>query len=112
VPANATEGEAKIVVPRASAVRDVEAALEHYRTEVSEKIALGFVTSLERGYRHIGRHPASGSSRFSHELNIPGLRSWPLRDYPYIVFYIERQECIDVWRVLHGQRDIPGWLRD
>ena len=45
-----------------------------------------------------------------HELNLPGLRSWPLTHYPYLVFYLERADHVDVWRVLHGQRDIPGSL--
>jgi toxin ParE1/3/4 len=43
-------------------------------------------------------------------LNIPGLRSWPLTRYPYLVFYIERDNHIDVWRVLQSQRDIAKWL--
>ena len=43
---------------------------------------------------------------------MPGLRSWPLAWYPQLVFYIERLEHIDVWRVLHGQRDIPGWMHE
>lgn len=104
--------KAKIVVPRTLAVRDVETALEHYRSEASEAVALGFVAAIERAYSHIGHHPGSASSRLSHELNLPALRAWPVRDYPYIVFYVEREESIDVWRVLHGQRDIPGWLRE
>ena len=29
-----------------------------------------------------------------------------------LVFYVERPEHIDVWRVLHGQRDIPAWMQD
>jgi hypothetical protein len=33
---------------------------------------------------------------------------WPR--YPYLVFYVERSDHIDIWRVLHGQRDIPAWL--
>ena len=45
-------------------------------------------------------------------LNIPGLRSWPLTRYPHLVFYMEREDHIDVWRVLHGVRDIPAWLVD
>jgi toxin ParE1/3/4 len=100
----------KVVVPRELAARDIEAAIDHYRTEASPDVALGFIEALRKGYRHISRHPASGSGRFSHELNIPGLRSWPLEVYPYVVFYIEREDSIDVWRVLHGQRDIPVWI--
>lgn len=100
----------KAVIPRALAIRDVEAAIDYYLKEGSGKVAFAFVESLRQGYAHIGRHPSGGSTRLSHELNLPGLRSWPLQDYPYIIFYVEREECIDVWRVLHGQRDIPAWL--
>jgi len=42
----------------------------------------------------------------------PGLRFWRLKKYPHLVFYIERDNHIDVWRVLHGARDIPGWMQD
>jgi toxin ParE1/3/4 len=27
------------------------------------------------------------------------------------VFYVEHATRIDVWRVLHGRRDIAGWLQ-
>ena len=70
------------------------------------------IDSLEKAYLHIGRHPASGSPRHAHELNLPDLRFWPVPDYPYVVFYIENEEHIDVWRVLHGQRDIPAWMAE
>ena len=48
----------------------------------------------------------------AHELNLPGLRVWQLARYPHLVFYMERPDHIDVWRVLHGQRDIPAWMKD
>lgn len=101
----------KPVVPRARARRDVEAAVEAYLNEAGEAVALGFVAALERAYRHLARHPGSGSGRYAHELDLPGLRVWPLRLYPYLVFYVERRTEIDVWRVLHAERDIPAWLR-
>ena len=31
---------------------------------------------------------------------------------PYLVFYVERPDHIDVWRVLHSQRDIPAWMQE
>jgi toxin ParE1/3/4 len=67
-------------------------------------------SALEQAYTHIGRHPASGSPRYTHELNLPGLRCWPLKHYLQLVFYVERTDHIDVWRVLHGQRDTPAWM--
>jgi toxin ParE1/3/4 len=101
----------KPVVPREIANRDVDAAIAHYLSEVDERVALGFVDALERAYRHIGRHPESGSARYGAELKLPTLRSWPLKRFPYIVFYVEGMETIDVWRVLHGARDIPDWMQ-
>lgn len=102
----------KPVVPRKLANRDADGAIDHYLAEAGEKAALGFVDELERAYGHVGRHAATGSPRYAHELNLPGLRCWPLRRYPYMIFYMERSDCIDVWRILHDKRDIPAWLQD
>ena len=101
---------AKPVIPRELANRDVDETIAHYLREDARPAALGFIEALEQAYAHIGRHPATGSPRYSHELDLPGLRSWPLTRYPHLVFYIERSDHIDVWRVLHGRRDIPAWL--
>ena len=46
------------------------------------------------------------------ELNLPGLRSQKLKRYPYLVFFMAREDHVDVWRILHAQRDIPSWLQD
>jgi toxin ParE1/3/4 len=102
----------KSVVPREQANRDVDEAIAHYLDEHAGKAALGFIDALERAYIQISRHPAIGSSRYAHELNLLGLRSWRLNRFPYLVFYVEQQDHIDVWRVLQGQRDIPTWLQD
>lgn len=101
---------AKPVIPRAAAERDVEDALAYYLNQGARQAALGFIDALERAYGRIGANPASGSPRYAHELNLPGLRSCPLGRYPYVVFYVERDDHVDVWRVLHGQSDIPAWM--
>ncbi|MGQ7956205.1 type II toxin-antitoxin system RelE/ParE family toxin [Pseudomonas sp. SP16.1] len=100
----------KQVIPRELANRDVDSAIAYYLEEQAENAALGFIDALERAYKQISRHPASGSTRHAHELDLPGLRSWPLQRYPYLVFYVEQEAHIDVWRVLHEARDIPAWL--
>ena len=102
----------KPIVPRGEANRDVEEAIDHYLSERAEHAASGFIDGLEKAYAHLARHPGTGSPRYAHALNIPGLRSWPLIRYPYLVFFMEREDHIDVWRVLHAQRDIPAWLAD
>ena len=104
--------KAKVVLPREAASRDVEEAIDHYLREGAAKAALNFVDDLEKAYTHIGRQPASGSPRYAHELNLPGLRFWPLTRFPYLVFYFERDDYVDVWRVLQAKRDIPAWMNE
>ena len=104
--------KSKAIIPREQTNRDVDEAVAYYLTEANEAVALGFIDALERAYIHIARHPATGSPRYAHELNLPGLRTWSLTRYLHIVFYVERPDHIDVWRVLHGQRDIPAWMQE
>lgn len=104
--------KSKPVIPRELANRDVDGAIAYYLDEGADQAALSFIDALERAYTHIGRHPASGSPRYAHELNLPGLRFWPLTRFPHLVFYFEHTDHVDVWRVLHGQRDIPAWMHE
>lgn len=45
-------------------------------------------------------------------LQIDELRFWPVNGFPYLIFYVERDDRIEIWRVLHAQRDIPAWIAD
>ena len=98
------------VVLRERAGRDIDEAVEHYLAEAGEAVAPAFIKALEDARRRIGEPPASGSPRHAHELDLPGLRFLTIRKFPYLVFYVERETEIDVWRVLHGARDIPAWI--
>jgi toxin ParE1/3/4 len=100
----------KPVVLRTQAEQDIEEAIEYYVSEGAEQAALAFVDALEQAFTQIERHPAIASPRYAHELDLPGLRHWPVKRFPYLVFYVELDEHIDVWRVLHAQRDIPVWM--
>lgn len=91
--------KSKPVVPREQARQDVEDAVTCYLAEDAETAALGFIDALVQAYAHIGRHPATGSPQYAHELNLPGLRSWPLNRYPCLVVYVEHPDHVDVWRI-------------
>ena len=105
--------KAKHVVPRRLAQQDIDEAIRHdSEVDASAEAAQGLMDDLERSLFHISRNPGTGSNRYANELNLPSLKSWPLTRYPYLVFYVERPDHIDVWRVLHGQRDIPAWMRE
>ena len=95
---------------RALAADDIEAAVDHYRVAAGSETALDFVDALEAAIGHLRQYPNSGSLRFAFELEIPELRSWSLQKFPYLIFYVPQQDCIDIWRVLHARRDIPAYL--
>ena len=90
---------------------DVEQALDFYVVEAPH-VALSFLDALEKAYSHIQRNPGTGSLRYAHALDIPGLRFWPCKRFPQLVFYVERDDHIALIRVLHGSRDIPASFQD
>ena len=95
---------------RALAATDIEAAVAYYHDQASEKTALDLVDALEAALDHLRQHPLTGSLRFALELEIPGLRSWPLQRFPYLIFYMTDDDRVDIWRVLHARRDILAYL--
>ena len=102
----------KPIVPSQAAARDIQNAARHYRTTASAERAQEFIDALEEAYLHISRLPGSGSPRYGYALDVPDLRSWPVRGYPYLVLYAEREHSIDIYRVIHTARDIPASLTD
>lgn len=100
----------KPIIARAQANDDIDEIIAYYVGESAEQAALGFIDALQAAYAHRARNPATGSLRYAYALNLPGLRFWPLTHYPHLVCYVEQPDHIDVWRVLHGQRDIPVWM--
>lgn len=102
----------KPIVPRQLARSDVENALDYYAREAGAQTAINFVDALQSTYTLIAKHPASGSLRYAYELGLPDMRTVTLKAFTYIVFYLEQDDHVDIWRILHAKRDIPAWLRD
>lgn len=102
----------KPVAPRAAAKQDTQLIVSGYVGEAGVDVALNFIDALEDAYRVIGDNPAAGSPRYGLMLDIPGLRSWRVRGFPHLIFYVERTDLLDVWRILHGSRDVPATLVD
>jgi len=100
----------KRVILRDVADRDIEAATAFYVREAGQRVALRFLDELGRALAVIGDAPAIGSPRYADELAMPGLRTRLLRRFPFVIAYREDVDHVDVWRVLHARRDIPGQL--
>ncbi len=102
----------KTVVPRTRALADIDEALDHYAQEAGGEVALRFVDALQNAFERTGQSPGTGSPGWSHELGLPGLRTRRIQGFPWLVFYIELDTHIDVWRVLHTKRDIPASMTE
>ena len=101
----------KPIIPRALALQDVDDAVAYLVQQQATDTALKMIGSLEAAYTYISKNAATGSTRYAHALDLPGLRTWPLTGHPYLIFYVEQDAHIDVWRVLHMSRDIPEELQ-
>lgn len=93
---------------RSLASSDIDDAVTSLTKEAGALVAGEFVDALEQAVRHITRSPNSGTLRFAYELGIPELRAWGVKRFPYAIFYIPKDDRIDIWRVLHIRRDVPS----
>ncbi len=89
---------------------DLADALLNYEQQFAEQAIDGCLNALAKAYKQIGKFPKTGSPKAGNDLNLPGLRSWPLSKYPYLLFYTENHDQIDAWRLLHQKRDIEKSL--
>lgn len=100
----------KKLIRRALADADILAAIDYYTVNVPE-YTLALLDDIEQKYQHIQQFPASGSLRYAYDLSLPELRVWACHRFPYLIFYVEYESHIEVWRVLHIKRDIPNSLQ-
>ncbi len=102
----------KPVVPRVSAEDDLDRAYDHYLATAGIDVTIDFLHDFDRAVAHISRFPETGSPRYGFDPGLSGIRFWPMKSFPYLIFYIETEHQIDVWRVIHGRMDISTELND
>lgn len=100
----------KPIVRRAQVDSDLQQVIEYYQEHAPECTG-SFIDAIQKAFQHISEHSGTGSTRYAHELDLPDLWTWRCTGAPYLVFYVERTDVIDVWRVLHEHRDIPQSLQ-
>ena len=91
---------------------EVKAIALRYADEAGEPIARRFIQGFRAAVDHIRNNPAAGSPRFREATGIADLRVWPIRGFPYLVFYRDTADGPLILRILHASRDIPTTLRD
>ena len=92
------------------ALRDLQDARAYYQSNAPHVVG-AFALAVDAELLHLRRHAATGSPRYGLQLAWPGLRSWPVKQFPYVIFYIDQPEQTTVLRVLHQASDIPAHLQ-
>lgn len=102
----------KPVVPRVRAEDDLDRACDHYLSAAGTDVAVNFLHDFESAIELISNFPAMGSPKYGYEPSLAGIRFWPMKKFPFLIFYLETEQQIDVWRVMHGKMDITAELHD
>jgi toxin ParE1/3/4 len=98
----------RLVVQR-RAMRDLSDARAYYRQPAPHRVS-DFAQTMDLEFARLREHSGTGSRRYGLQVGISGLRNWPVKQFPYMIFYIERERHILVLRVLHQASDTPAHL--
>jgi toxin ParE1/3/4 len=102
----------KKAIIRPAATDDFDDIVDYYLGASGPALTTRFSEALNAAFDLIGRNPGIGSTRLGELGELPGLRAWPVRGFPHLIFYFERADHVDVWRILHGARDLGVVLSD
>ena len=73
-------------------------------------VAGNLVEASKKALDQLERDPGIGSPRMGQSLDIPGLRSWGISGFPLVWCYFERDNRLDVVRLLGERQDIAAIL--
>lgn len=93
-----------VIRPRASLDLDDHFA---YIAQTNLDTALRFFGAVRSTIAQIARNPQIGSIYSAESLRLSGLRKWAVKDFRrYLIFYVERDNYIEVVRILYGTQDL------
>lgn len=97
-----------IIRPKASQDLDDHFA---YIAENNLEAALQFFDLVRSTIAQLARMPGIGSLYSVENPCLQGLRKWAVKDFrKYLVFYFERDDAIEVVRILYAAQDISSIL--
>ena len=83
---------------------DLQNVFRYIRRD-EEAAAKRFLEAAYDTFEFLAVNPAAGRPRL--EFGFEGLRSWRIPGFRrYLVFYRELTNRVQIWRVLHGSRDL------
>ena len=102
----------KPAILRPQAQRDRQSEVRYYRKEAGSKVAVRLVNATNAALDQIEVEPGIGSPVLGKILDIPGLRTWRVTKFPLLWFYFERDDHLDVVRLLGERQDIAAILAE
>ncbi len=89
---------------------DLQTAARHIRQD-NPQAARAFVEAAYDSFDILARNPGIGRKRA--DLGFPEVRSWRIAGFRrYLIFYRELSDRVQIWRILHGARDLHKGLTD
>lgn len=89
---------------------DLQTAARFIRRD-NPQAARAFLEAAYNSFEFLARNPGVGRTRG--DLGFPEIRSWRIAGFRrYLIFYRELPDRVQIWRVLHGARDLHNTLSD
>ena len=99
---------AESVLRKPDVRRDLVDYAEHISRD-SLDAALRFLDAAESTFKFLAENREVGQLCRFPQPELAGLRVWPIERFGnYLVFYQPTDDGVEVWRVLHGARDIEA----
>jgi toxin ParE1/3/4 len=93
---------------RPRAREDRRAEVLYYLREAGAKAAANLVQAMSRALLELELNPAIGSPTLGKDLDIEGLRTWRVDGFPLSFWYLDRDDHIDVARLIGQRQDQRG----
>lgn len=97
---------------RPRAEEDLIERTGHYGGAGGSAVGERFFDASVRALDAVGEMPGIGSPRVGERADVPGLRRVPVEGFPCGWFYIERDDFIDVIRLLADRQDLAALFDD
>ena len=102
----------KPAVLRPQAQRDRLAEVRYYRKKAGSRVAVRLVNATNVALDQMELEPGIGAPSLGMILGIPELRTWRVAKFPLLWCYFERDDHVDIVRLLGERQDIAAVLVD
>lgn len=85
--------------------REIDDQVAWYAEHAGARVASRFYAEWKLTLQRLLARPRRGRVVSTARPELLGLRSWVMRDFPFLVYYREVSEGIEVVHILHGARN-------